>query len=177
MEKLNMVIGTFFSSLGTWLLTYLSDQDSGLENVRNYLILSDQWNDEEFTRVNDLLSRHPCDIDSGHIDFGVLKQHLLSQRDFMLRLLENPILLEHEKFTELLRSVFHLSEELEKRQTISSLPQNDLSHLTGDAKRVYGMLICQWLEYMQYLKNHYPYLFSLAMRTNPFDETASPIIS
>jgi hypothetical protein len=29
---------------------------------------------------------------------------------------------------------------------------------------------------MRYLKRSYPYLFHLAMRTNPFDQTASPVI-
>jgi hypothetical protein len=29
---------------------------------------------------------------------------------------------------------------------------------------------------MEYLKAHYPYLFSLAMRTNPFDSKASVVI-
>jgi hypothetical protein len=30
---------------------------------------------------------------------------------------------------------------------------------------------------MRYLKNNYPYLFSLAMRTNPFDQNATPVIT
>jgi len=30
-------------------------------------------------------------------------------------------------------------------------------------------LIAVWLTYMQHLKKHYPYTFSLAMRTNPFN--------
>jgi hypothetical protein len=29
---------------------------------------------------------------------------------------------------------------------------------------------------MKHLKTEYPYLFSLAMRTNPFDLEASPIV-
>jgi hypothetical protein len=29
---------------------------------------------------------------------------------------------------------------------------------------------------MEHLKINYPYLFSLAMRTNPFDRQASPVI-
>jgi len=28
-----------------------------------------------------------------------------------------------------------------------------------------------------HLKDHYPYLYSLAVRTNPLDEEASPIVS
>jgi hypothetical protein len=30
----------------------------------------------------------------------------------------------------------------------------------------------EWLDYMRYLKKDYPYLFSLALRLNPFDEDA-----
>jgi len=30
---------------------------------------------------------------------------------------------------------------------------------------------------MEHLKVNYPYLFSLAMRTNPFDRDASPIVA
>jgi hypothetical protein len=29
---------------------------------------------------------------------------------------------------------------------------------------------------MKHLKDNYPYLFSLAMRTNPFDHEASPVV-
>jgi hypothetical protein len=38
------------------------------------------------------------------------------------------------------------------------------------------LLSQQWLDYMKHLKGNYPFLFSLAMRTNPFDQNASPII-
>jgi hypothetical protein len=41
---------------------------------------------------------------------------------------------------------------------------------------VYGLLVIEWLKYMQHLKQQYPYLFSLAMRTNPFDANASAIV-
>jgi hypothetical protein len=177
MEKMNMVIGAFFSSVGTWLLTYLSDRDPALEDLRSHLVFSDRWTDEDFRNVEKQLQRHPCDIDPSTLDLDLLKRNLGSRQDFLLRLLENPTLLEHEKFTELLRAVFHFTEELEKRPELSTLPESDVSHLIGDAKRVYRLLIPQWLEYMQYLKDNYPYLFSLALRTNPFDETATLIVS
>jgi hypothetical protein len=40
-------------------------------------------------------------------------------------------------------------------------------------RRTYSRLISEWLNYMWHLRQHYPYLFSLAMRTNPFDLNAS----
>ena len=41
---------------------------------------------------------------------------------------------------------------------------------------MFTQLILEWIRYMEYLKLHYPYLFSLAMRKNPFDESASVIV-
>ncbi|MGM0368686.1 MAG: hypothetical protein ACQEP2_09030, partial [Actinomycetota bacterium] len=92
-------------------------------------------------------------------------------------LLENPNLLEHEKFTELLWAVFHLTEELEYREDLENLPESDYEHISGDISRVYLLLIAGWLDYIKHLKERYPYLFSLAARVNPFDKQASPIVS
>ena len=94
----------------------------------------------------------------------------------MLRLLENPNLLEHEEFTELLRTVFHVAEELGERTALNDLPDTDIKHLSGDVRRAYVHLVHQWLDYMRHLKANYPYLFSLAIRRNPFDKDASPIV-
>ena len=104
----------------------------------------------------------------------VLKNFLTGKRSFLLGLLENPNLLEHESFTDLLWAVFHLTEELNSRADTTGLPDTDYEHLSGDIKRAYVLLISEWLSYMKHLKVDYPYLFSLAVRTNPFDPDALP---
>jgi len=176
LEKLNMVIGVFFSEVGRQLLRLFSSYDPQLESIKKDLIISDSWSDKDFVRAMQSLKNYPFALDSQHIDFQTLREFLLTQRNFLLRLLENPTLLEHESFTELLRAIFHLNEELDYRKDVTSLPQPDRKHLSGDAKRAYALLISQWLHYMKYLKNNYPYLFSLAIRMNPFDHEASPFI-
>ena len=93
-----------------------------------------------------------------------------------MRLLENPNLLEHDTFTDALWAVFHLTEELTQRTDLHLLTVSDRKHLAGDAQRGYVLLIKEWLAYMAHLKNRYPYLFSLALRTNPFDPFATPEI-
>jgi hypothetical protein len=94
----------------------------------------------------------------------------------MVSMLENPYLFEHDTFTELMQALFHLTEELRVRERLIDLPDTDYDHLSSDINRVYGLLVREWLLYMKYLKSNYPYLFSLAMRTNPFDVNASPIV-
>jgi hypothetical protein len=86
------------------------------------------------------------------------------------------VLLEHQTFTETLRTVFHVTEELERRKGAGDLPDTDHAHIKGDLVRVYRNISLQWVDYMKYLKKNYPYLFSLAMRTNPFDQEASGIV-
>jgi hypothetical protein len=39
-------------------------------------------------------------------------------------------------------------------------------------KRVYSKLVYEWVYYLKYLKKYYPYMISLAIRTNPFDSEA-----
>jgi hypothetical protein len=176
LEKLNMVIGVFFSEVGTGLLAYFSDFDPKLNQIRNELVVTDDWSEQEFLAMRRRLRDYDYGIDIQKVNLKDLRAFLVGRRNFLLRLLENPNLLEHQSFTELLRAVFHLTEELGNREDIIQLPDTDLKHLAGDIKRAYVQLARQWLDYMKHLKDSYPYLFSLAMRTNPFDRQASPIV-
>jgi len=177
LEKLNMVIGAFFSEVGTRLLVHFSDYDPQLDRIRQTVLVATKCPDEEFTRISEQLRRYEYSVDIKRVDLRHLKDFLAGKRSFLLRLVENPTLLEHEEFTDLLLAVFHLTEELVHRADLKELPGSDLMHLAGDIKRVYIMLVHQWLDYMRYLKVHYPYLFSLAMRTNPFDQEATPVVT
>ena len=48
------------------------------------------------------------------------------------------------------------------------LTQQDIEHLTNDIKRAYNIIINEWIEYLIYLKNNYPYLYVSAVTINPF---------
>ena len=176
MNKLNMVIGVFFSEVGLRLLALFSSADPDLEKIRGKLIVTGKWTDQEFRKVSAEIRLHQGMVRVDAMDLAGLQSFTREKRDFLLRLLENPILLEHETFTDLLRAVFHLAEELAYREDLSDLPANDLGHLVFDIKRAYGLLIAEWLDYMRYLKTHFPYLFSLALRTNPFDRHTGVVV-
>jgi hypothetical protein len=173
LKKLNMVIGSFFSEVGTELLEYFADFDPQSSRIRERLVVTNNWSEREFSTVGKSLEACDCVIDSEDDDLEDLRGFLMEKREFLLALLGNPNLLEHESFTDLLWAVFHLAEELAHRTDLRKLPDTDYEHLAGDIKRVYGLLISEWLDYMKHLKTDYPYLFSLAMRTNPFDQNAS----
>ena len=175
-EKLNMVIGAFFSEVGTTLLTYFSDFDPKLETIRGDLIVKDDWPGEEFDRVSEKLSRYDYQVEAESIELNQLASFLVDKRGFLLGLIQNPNLLENESFTNLLQAVFHLTEELAARGNVCQITEPDCMHLINDVKRVYSQLVLQWLYYMKHLQLNYPYFFNYAMRTNPFDQTASPFV-
>jgi hypothetical protein len=176
LENLNMVIGAFFSEVGKGLLQALSEVDPNNEQMRSELLVGAKWTDREFSDKRKWVGAYSYEVSIERVDWEELKLFLVGKRDFLLRILENPNLLEHEAFTELLRAVFHLVEELGARVRFEGMPGSDSAHLAMDMKRVYLRLVDEWLDYMKYLKAYYPYLFSLAVRTNPFDRAASVVV-
>ena len=132
---------------------------------------------KRFDIAGNKLKNYEFSINAKKGNLQELKTFLINKREFLLSLLENQNLLEHETFTDLLWAVFHLTEELENRINFNKLPESNISHIEGDIKRAHGLLIAEWLIYMRHLKEDYPYLFSLAVRTNPFNPRASVIVS
>jgi hypothetical protein len=173
LKKLNMVIGAFFSEAGMPLLKYFWAFDAEAESLGRHLIVDTEWSPEHFDRIEEILRKRDFKIDIHKGSLEEVRSFLIGERSFLLGLLENPNLLEHDEFTELLWAVFHLAEELSHRETVRGLPRTDYEHLAGDIKRAYGLLVREWLHYMGHLKSNYPYLFSLAVRTNPFNPQAS----
>ncbi|MFA4947549.1 MAG: hypothetical protein WC674_03450 [Candidatus Krumholzibacteriia bacterium] len=176
LKKLNMVIGAFFSEVGTRLLKGFVVVDAAAADKRTRLAAAGSWPERNIKDLVRYFKACECMPRPSSKNLDELKALLAAKRVFLLGLLENPNLLEHESFTEMLWAVFHLAEELEAREDFSKLPASDLKHLEGDIKRAYTTIAVEWLWYMDHLRRNYPYLFSLAVRTNPFDSSASVIV-
>ncbi|MFX4262089.1 hypothetical protein ACOBQJ_07800 [Pelotomaculum propionicicum] len=176
LKKLNMVIGVFYSEVGTVLLKLLTPYNTNSLQSGGDLDFNSGWTRREYDNAVNIVKNYDYKIESRAGDLTDLKVFLGEKRDFLLRLLENPNLLEHETFTDLLWAVFHLNDELAHRKSLTGLHNADYNHISNDIKRAYTLLLTEWLSYMSHLKSDYPYLYSLAVRTNPFDPDASPEI-
>ena len=62
-EKLNMIIGVFFSEVGTKLLKKFSAIDPDIQEIRSALIVSNNWSDEDFIKTTTLLKAHAFRLD------------------------------------------------------------------------------------------------------------------
>lgn len=176
LKKLNMVIGAFYSEVGNEILLHFRKLYKDTLQIDERLNLKKEWSDNDFKSAAGFAKGCDCYSLFDSKELSALQELLVSKRGFMLGLLQNPNLLEHDRFTDLLWAVFHLTEELAARNSINKLPPEDIDHLNNDMRRAFGLLISEWLEYMKHLKTAYPYLFSLAVRTNPFNPEASAVI-
>lgn len=176
MQKLNMVIGAFYSEVGNELLQRLLGCFEKTEEICQCLAIKGNWGRADFTKAVAWAHDFKGEPDCTRIDLQSLRAFLIQKRQFLLALLENPNLLEHERFTDLLWAVFHLAEELELRPAVMDSPAADLSHVSGDIERVYHHLVAEWLYYVKHLKTNYPFLFSLVVRIHPFQKYPSPVV-
>jgi len=167
-NKLNMLIGAFFSEMGTDLLRMLARFDKKSEQMIRALELPDDWSEQEFLNIRDWARKHDYEIKGNKNYFVELRDLLLERKQFILDLLMNENLIENEAFTNLIWAVYHLTEELVHKGELTDLSETELEHLAEDANRVYQMLTLEWMDYIKHLKKTYPYLFSLAVRKNPF---------
>jgi hypothetical protein len=174
LQKLNMVVGAFFSEVGNHLLRDLLRHFNNRSDISEHLHITAEWTKKDFQSAADYAYSLRIELDYNRIDLEELKKFLSQKRVFLLTLLENPNLLEHDRFTDLLWAVTHLDEELEARKTVTGLPEKDLQHIAGDIQRLYDHLASEWLDYTEHLKSNYPFLFSLVLRTHPFQEHPSP---
>jgi hypothetical protein len=174
--KMNMVVGVFFSEMGTRLLGQLLPAFDRTR-ITGGLGVKSNWSADDFRKATSFADNLKPQADCGAIDLQALKSFLDRERDLILRLLENPNLLEHERFTDMLWAVSHLAEELEARPQLQNLPKSDEAHIGQDIGRAFTALAAEWLDYVQHLKAHYPYLFSLVLRTHPLQENPSATVT
>jgi len=175
LQKLNMVMGAFFTESGNHLLNTLFPYFDNKAEIAEQLNITEDWTKKDFRRAAKYAYHLNVELDCRKVDLGALKDFLAQQRTFTLTMLGNPNLLEHDRFTDLLWAVTHLDEELEARPSLIGLPEKDLEHIAVDIQRMYDHLASEWLDYVEHLKSNYPFLFSLILRTHPFQENPSPV--
>ncbi len=176
LDKLNMIIGAFFTECGAEVLGRLARLDGDLESVRGDFLARPSWKAKDYDLAKQAFRAHRPVIELSTGDLVALRERLDREKAYLIGLLGNQALLEHEKFTDLLWAVTHLTEELHARGDFDNLPAPDRAHLAVDVKRAYTLLGVQWIDYLRHLQTQYPFLFSLAVRTNPLDPDASAIV-
>ncbi len=170
--KMNMIVGTFFIDIGHELLSRIISRSTVDIHAKEKFNLSPSWKEKDLQQFKTEVEGMKYDIHFSGEDLEALRDFLTPKRHHLVRLLESPVLTEHETFSNQLWAVLHIENELERRKNLQNLSQADHRHLMQDIERAYRLLAALYIEYLGYLKNQYPYLFSLEARTSPFNPRA-----
>lgn len=168
-DKLSMLIGVFFSELGIDILNTFVHADNNTELIAKEAIVTKEWNKNDFKNLEKVVNEYEYKVDIKKIDLIALEKKLNAQKDLVINLITNPMLIEHEEFSDMLMSILHLREELSSRCS-HELEAYEIQHLEKDINVAYKYLVFEWVQYMKQLKINYPQLFLKALITNPFDK-------
>ncbi len=167
-EKLNIVIGSFFAEVGKDLLRYLSKYDENIHELIEDVVNVEEFGDGEFEELKEKIISREYSIRIERMNLYELRKFLLDNKEFAVNLLDNPTLMEHERFTDLLWNLLHVTEELRRVINFDSLSAEDEEDIKKDIELLYGLLAYEWVNYLQYLRHSYPHIFTYEAKTNPF---------
>lgn len=168
-KQINVTISAFFVEAGNDIIQELLEVTACREDLC-MIMRPKGMSSKEIKSLKKQIQGCDLILDLDRQKLENLSVILNSKRRFLLQLLENSNLVEHDAFTDMLWSVFHLADELHSRKSFEALPPSDLDHLSLDVRRAYRGMLLEWVDYLRYLHGEYPYLYSLALRKNPFSD-------
>ncbi len=167
-EKLNIVVGSFFAEIGKDLLRYLTKYDPNAQELAKEVMYIENMDSKEIRALKEKLREREYHVNAEKLNMSELRKFLLENKEFAVNLLDNPVILEHETFTDMLWNVLHVTEELRRVYEFSTLSDEDKEDITGDLKNLYRLLAYEWVNYVEYLRDAYPHIFVYEAKTNPF---------
>ena len=84
LQKLNMVIGAFFSEVGNHLLRSLLEHFENKSDISQNLNITNNWTKKEFRKAAEFAYHLPVEVDCHKIDLEELKAFLSREREFLL---------------------------------------------------------------------------------------------
>ena len=155
LEKLDMLMGTFFTEIGNDLISEISKANKNKSKTKDLKSIKN-WTDKDYENKLKELRDSPIDFEAD-VPLEDREEFLTSihvsiekNREFIINLINNPNLFEKDEFSALVLALLHLDEELSRRGDLSNIDDVDFNHLTGDIKRVYTHLVYEWIYYLKY---------------------------
>jgi hypothetical protein len=168
-KKINVIISTFFIEVGTSIMMVMSELNRNHNEFCNVININEIKKSNEY-QTKKLVKAFAFDIYADPEKLDKLALLLSDKKGFMLSMLENSNLLEHDSFTDMLWAVFHVADELQSRGKLKEIGKGDIDHLSSDLLRAYSAMVLEWINYISYLRDEYPFLYELAKKKSPLSQ-------
>lgn len=166
-KNMNVLISAFFSETGNDILNAMAENQVSDDRFCAMLDRSQFGDNKRYRDMRREIMEYKYKIDVTPAKLERLREILLQKRPVLLQMLGNSHLSEHDTFTDMLWSLFHVADELAHRNNLQELSRTDLLHLQGDLRRAYPRLIQEWVSNLKYLHDEYPYMFDSSLRFSP----------
>jgi len=169
MKKIHVIISAFFAEIGITVISELIKFNQNNHEFCQKFVLTN-FNKNTMKSLKKTAGEFEYKIKVTPPSLENLSLILNEKKPFMISMLENSNLSEHDSFTDMLWAVFHVADELQSRGNIKDFSEDDLKHLANDVLRAYKAIIIEWVNYIKYLNYDYPFLYAAAIKKNPFIE-------
>ncbi len=162
-QKTKMLTSTFYTELGTKLTAELIKISTPKEEIKELLLKGFDSNisEQEFRKRIKALD---LKINLNEEVYTEIIHDLIGSQTSLLILSSNPLLLEHEDFTDLLWALFHLMDEYHVRGEFAQMTEADIAHLNDDYRETMKLLLINYFISTRYLKTAYPNLYNTAKK-------------
>ena len=167
-RKINLLIEVFFEEVGNELLTSIASRDKGCDKISCLLPKGNNKISDTYDEITEVLENYNCSLKLNGNDIEHIYEILCDNKEGIIRFIENPYLVEHDIFTDLLQSAIHLYSEIKFRKKNGKLSDDDINHLNLDVLRLYKYLSKEWIVYIKYIEKEYPFLYTAALEHAPF---------
>ncbi len=163
MEKTKMLTSSFFTELGAALMMRLYDGADCGSNINTILSAQVLKNDKSVEEMRDKIRQSKIHVTVDESLYRDVKEMILEKRTALLVISSNPLLFEHECFTDMLWEIFHLIDEFRLRGDYEDLRDTDIIHFESDMSDALKLLLLNWVSNVHYMKNTYPNFFNEAL--------------
>ncbi len=159
-EKTKMLTSTFFTGIGTAITTELLEIAEPKEHLANIIAL--RCTDANLKQKQDNIRQMEIKINLTKEVYESVMQKFETAQTSLLVLSSNPMLFEHEDFTDLLWAIFHLIDEYHLRDDFNTLDDHVLHHLNKDFEQMLRLLLINYIANAKYLRETYPHFYESA---------------
>ena len=166
-KKINVIISTYFTEAGSSIMEAMSGFNRNNTDITQ-IIEENEVRKISQKQAKKLIASLKYDIYADPGKLESLAAVLADKKIFLINLLENNSLFEHDSFTDMLWAVFHVADELQSRGDLKTLPVDVIDHLSNDLLRAYSAMVQEWIGYIFYLHAEYPFLYQSAKNKSNF---------
>jgi hypothetical protein len=166
-KKINVIISTYFTEAGSLIMKAMSEFNRNNMDIAQ-IIEENERRKISPKQLQKLVASLKYDVYADPDKLESLAAVLADKKIFLINLLENNSLFEHDSFTDMLWAVFHVADELQSRGDLKTLPVDVIDHLSNDLLRAYSAMVQEWIGYIFYLHAEYPFLYQSAKNKSNF---------